>query len=114
VNTQALAITMQCSEQAIKNQLLRDALRLGGYSSVCIVEAVWAAHLRNAITEAEAFLSLAQRYTAARLEQAATRAIFYGQGTTRTVRRILRSGSDRLPMDGECDVWGNRFGRVLP
>jgi len=39
MNTKKLALTMSSSEQAIKNQLLRDAHSRGGYSTVCIVEA---------------------------------------------------------------------------
>jgi len=114
VDTRQLALTMQCSEQAIKNQLLHDAFRRGGYSTVCIVEAVWATHLRQAIFEAESFLSLATRYSAPRLEQAAARAIFYGQGTTRSVQRILRCRSDRLPLNSEHDTWGNPLTRLTP
>jgi hypothetical protein len=40
MNTKQLSLTMQSSEQAIKNQLLHRALSHGGYSSVCIVEAI--------------------------------------------------------------------------
>jgi hypothetical protein len=114
VDTRQLALTMQSSEQAIKNQLLHDALHRGGYSTVCIVEAIWAAHLRHAIFEAESLLELRRRYSAGRLEEAAARAIFYGQGTARSVQRILRCGSDRLPINGECDIWGNPLTRLTP
>ena len=27
---------------------------------------------------------------------------------------ILRCGSDRLPMNGECDIWGNPLTRLTP
>ncbi len=77
---------MQSSEQAIKNQLLHDALHRGGYSTVCIVEAIWATHLRQAIFEAESLLELGRCYSAGRLDQAAARAIFYGQGTVKASR----------------------------
>jgi len=109
MNTKKLAFTMSSSEQAIKSQLLRNAHSRGGYSTVCIVEAIWAAHLKDAIYEAQHFLSLAQRFSAGRLEDAATRAIYYGRGTARTVRRILRSGSDVFPLDMKMDIWGNRL-----
>lgn len=107
MNTKKLALTMSSSEQAIKSQLLRDAHSHGGYSTVCIVEAIWATHLKDAIYEARHFLSLAQRLSAGRLEDAATRAIYYGQGTPRTVRKILRRGSDVFPLDTKIDIWGN-------
>lgn len=107
MNTKKLALTMSCSEEAIKNELLRSAHSRGGYSSVCIVEAIWAAHLRDAIYEAQHFLCLAEHYSARRLEDAATRAIYYGRGTARSVRRILRCRSDRLPLNSESDIWGN-------
>lgn len=106
MNTKKLALTMSSSELAIKGQLLRDAHR-GGYSTVCIVEAIWAAHLKDAIDEAQHFLSLAQRVSPGRLEDAATRAIYYGQGTARTVRKILHRGSDVFPLDIKMDIWGN-------
>jgi hypothetical protein len=109
VNTKKLAFTMCSSEQAIKNQLLHNAHSHGGYSTVCIVEAIWAAHLKDAIYEAQHFLSLARRFSAGRLEDAATRAIYYGQGTAQTVRKILRSGSDVFPLDLKFDIWGNRM-----
>lgn len=107
MNTKKLALTMSSSEQAIKNQLLRNAHSRGGYSTVCIVEAIWAAHLKDAIYEAQHFLSLAQRVSPGRLEDAATRAIYYGQGTARTVRKILHRGSDVFPLDIKMDIWGN-------
>jgi hypothetical protein len=107
MNTKKLALTMSSSEQAIKGQLLRDAHSRGGYSTVCIVEAIWAAHLKDAIYEAQHFLSLAQHFSSGRLEDAATRAIYYGQGTARTVRKILHSGSDVFPLDTKMDIWGN-------
>jgi len=106
MNTKKFALTMASSEQAIKNELLHSALCCGGYSSVCIVEAIWATHLRDAICEAQYFLSLAQRYSNRRLEDAASRAIYYGRGSPRSVRRILRCGSDRLPLDSQRDIWG--------
>jgi hypothetical protein len=117
MDTKRLALTMASSEEAIKNQLLRSAHSRGGYSSVCIVEAIWATHLRDAIYEAQHFLSLAQRYSARRLEDAATRAIYYGRGTARSVRKILRCGSDRLPLDSQRDIWGrplNPIRLILP
>jgi len=113
MNTKKLALSMACSEQAIKNELLRRAHSRGGYSSLCIVEAIWAAHLKDAIYEAQHFLCLAQRYSPRRLEQAATRAIYYGRGTARSVRRILRCGSDRLPLNNESDVWGRPAAGIL-
>ncbi len=116
MNTKRIALTMACSEQAIKNELLRNAHSRGGYSSVCIVEAIWAAHLKDAIYEAQHFLSLAQRYSALRLEDAATRAIYYGRGTPGSVRRILRCGADRLPLSSDRDAWGRPLApaRILP
>lgn len=109
MNTKKLALTMSSSEQAIKTHLLHNAHSRGGYSTVCIVEAIWAAHLKDAIYEAQHFLSLARRFSAGRLEDAATRAIYYGQGTARTVREILRNGSDVFPLDTKMDIWGNRL-----
>lgn len=105
MNAPKTIMAIESSEQAIRNRLLHRS-GLCGPSVIRFVDGLWSSYLLDGMSGCLRLLELSQRYSRARLEQACRRAMYYGHGNYRTVRRILQLGIEYLPQTPQTDVWG--------
>jgi hypothetical protein len=108
VNTPKRIMAMESNEQAIRNQLFHRA-GLCGPSAIRLVEGLWGSYLLDGLAHCQRLLDLGRRYSTLRLDRACQRAMYYGQGDYRTVKRILHRRLDQLPQSPSTDVWGRAW-----
>lgn len=105
MNLPIAAFSIHSSEKAFKVQLLQQATQCGS-STVTMVEKIWFSQLNRTVSYLRHFLSLARRFPPQRLELACQRALFYGMGTPKVVKHILKKGWDRLPLSPYSNIEG--------
>jgi len=70
------------------------------------VNIMWDEWQKIGFRKMQRFLSLAFRYSPARLESACKRALFYGKPTMENVQKILELKLDSLKLQSEADMQG--------